>query len=69
MTAEQIHHIGIAHGKLVDRLTSARYQLRRLVVTEGGGFRDRLLRMNKLRDEIESLLKRIERAERLMEGA
>jgi len=67
MTPEQIHNIGIAHGKLVDRLVSTQIELERLYQSQGGNWR-RQKRQVALADEIDSLKKRIERAERLMEG-
>lgn len=63
---EQQHQIGIALGKLIDRLTRAKEELSRLQKQEGAGYGRRLPRMVKLAEEIKSLIVRIERAENLL---
>lgn len=62
MAAETAHVIGIAIGKLTDRLTAKKIELHRRE-TSGGKSHD-VRKMNRLREEIASLEARISRAER-----
>lgn len=64
MTAEEIYHVGQAHGKLMGQLTDKKTELR-LRERSCGTYHD-VRKMTKLREEIASLLRRIERAERFM---
>ena len=60
------HVIGHAVGKLVDRLTQKRSELKAVDARSGRGYQ--LRKANKLQEEIASLEKRIEQAERLQES-
>lgn len=63
---EMSHQIGIAIGKLLDRLTRAEDELRRCELSIGRGHSPR--KCVRLREEIERLRLRIERAERLQDS-
>lgn len=60
------HVVGNAIGKLVDRLTRKREELKAVEARTGRGYQ--LRKAIKLREEITSLEKRIEQAERLQES-
>src|SRR5690606_14607627 len=66
MTASDIHQIGLAIGKLVDKLTAKQEELRRCEGITGRGYP--LRKINRLRDEIARLEQRIQRAERLQDS-
>lgn len=67
LTPRDKHEIGKAHGKLVDRLTRKQDELdaMKYLTYSQPKFQFRLAEK---RAEVASLLQRIERAERLMEG-
>jgi hypothetical protein len=67
MDAEHIHHIGLAINKLVARLERAKAELRAVESRAGRGYQ--LRKAIRLRDEIDSLTARIERAEKLQGGS
>jgi hypothetical protein len=63
------HQIGIAIGKMVARLEEKRATLRAMEARSGRVPKTHLPRMVKLREEIESLVRRIEVAERLQDAS
>jgi hypothetical protein len=64
---QEKHIIGQAWAKLVERLTAAEDEYRRLSQISGGRAAQRALpRMNQLAEQIESLKRRIEVAEKAM---
>lgn len=65
LSDEHVYQIGIAIGKLIDRLEMAKAELRKAESRTGKGYRLRAI--NRLRDEIESLERRIQRAERMQD--
>jgi uncharacterized membrane-anchored protein YhcB (DUF1043 family) len=63
---QSAHIIGIAIGKLVDRLTRKREELRAVESRSGKGYQ--LRKAIKLNEEIEKLEQQIERAELVQES-
>ncbi len=65
MTPGNQHQIGIAVGKLTDQLTAKQLELERRENSQGTSHDVR--KMNRLRDEIASLERRIDRGFRLID--